>query len=107
MVSQEAVWIDRRQHCPFSFQHGHADSPQVGYLISLCCCLFSCRMTGEVLKKKTGCFFSIWKEYLLIVQKFKHCRHVLRRNWKVYMITRPSSKISTLEYYFVTYFFFT
>lgn len=51
-MSQEAVWIDRRQYCPFSFQHGHAESPQEGYLISLCCCLFSCRMIGGVLKKK-------------------------------------------------------
>lgn len=43
---------------------------------------------------------------MLVVQKYKHCRCVLCRNWKVYMITSPSSKISTLEYYFVTCFFF-
>ena len=35
---------------------GYAESPQVGYLISFCCCLFSCRMINGVKKKKGGGF---------------------------------------------------
>lgn len=55
VVSQEAVWINRRQPCPFSFQHGRAESPQAGYLISLG--LFVQLQDDWWGLKKTGWFF--------------------------------------------------
>lgn len=58
-----------RQETTLSFlpQCGHAESPQVGYLISLCYCLFSCMMISEVLKK--------WVVFLNM-EIIQHCRKI-------------------------------